>query len=396
MQKTLMILGAGNNEAPAIQKAKTLGISTVVCDMNKNAPGLKLGDHNIVAKTKDIKEYLEIAKRHKIDGVMTVSVESLVCTVSKIAQDLGLPGISKEAALNVTNKIRMKEVLSKNNIPVSPFISAKSLSEAIEKAGFLKFPLVIKPADRAGSRGVFKVKDKKNLSKFFNVSLGESRCGEVILEEFVDGIESTVDSVTIKGKTYVLGISDKKKIETPNIIAMDLTFPPDYSRSMQEKVKEIVRDALRALSVDFGPSHVEVIVNDKGPKVIEVAGRAGGGLIPSDILPHLCNFDVIETYINLALGETPTIPDFKPEKSVVLRFFKAPKEGVLDKIVGAEEAIRMKNVLKLDFIVKKGDRLKALKEDNDRIGFAIVKGKDRTQASQIADKVEELIEFEVG
>ena len=395
MQKTLMILGAGNNEVPAIQKARTLGISTVVCDMNKNAPGLKLGDHNVVAKTKDIEEYLGIAKKYKIDGVMTVSVESLVFAVSKIAQNLGLAGISEKAALNVTNKIRMKEVLGKNNIPISPFVSAKSLPEAIEKVRSLKFPLVIKPADRAGSRGVLKIKDNRDLSRFFSVSLSKSRCAEVILEEFVDGIESTVDSVTMEGKTYVLGISDKKKIETPNIIAMDLTFPPDYSKSMQEKVKEIVREALRVLSIDFGPSHVEVIVDNEGPKIIEVAGRAGGGLIPSDILPHLCNFDVIETYIKLALGENPTIPDSEPKESVVLRFFKAPKEGILNKITGIEEAGRMENVLKLDFIVKKGDRLRPLREDNDRVGFAIVRGKDRTQASRIADRVEELIKFEV-
>jgi len=388
-----MILGAGMNEVPAIIKARQMGIRTLVCDMNENAVGLTYGDYNAVPKTKKPDEYINIAKKYKIDGIMTVSVESLVRTISIVAKELELPGLSHEAALNVTNKVRMKKALKKKGVPCSAFVSAKSLNEALNEIDKLKFPAVIKPADRAGSRGVFKLKNKDDLKKFFNTSLGESRCGEVIIEGFIEGIESTIDSLTYGGKTYILGISDKEKIETPNIIAMDLTFPPRYSSLMQDKVRKIVFDSLKALSVKFGPSHIEVIVNDDGPQVLEVAGRAGGGLIPSDILPHLCGFDVMEKYIKLALGENLEIPDYCLKNSVTLRFFKAPSIGVLDSISGIEEAKKIKNVLKIGFMVKKGDTLKPLKEDNDRIGFAIVKGKTRFEASKIADKVEKIVKF---
>jgi biotin carboxylase len=162
---------------------------------------------------------------------------------------------------------------------------------------------------------------------------------------------------------------------------------------MQDEVRKVVKHSLKALSVDFGASHIEVIVNDKGPTILEVAGRAGGGLIPSDILPHLCGFDVIEKYIRLALGEDPQIPDFEPGNSVVLRFFKAPSRGMLESISGIDEVKRMKNVSKIDFIVKKGDILRPLKEDNDRVGFVIVKGKNRAEAARIADRAESLIKF---
>ncbi|NQT22275.1 MAG: ATP-grasp domain-containing protein, partial [Candidatus Omnitrophica bacterium] len=348
------------------------------------------------AKTKDPSEYVEIAKKYKINGVMTVSVESLVNTISIIAIELGLPGISREAAANTTNKILMKKALKKHNIPCGNFISAKSNEEAMDRIKELVFPLVIKPADRAGSRGVFKLNNKDDLARFFNISLDESRSGEVIIEEFVEGIESTIDSITYGKKTYVLGISDKEKIETPNIIAMDLTFPPRYSKTMQNKVKEVVTASLDALGVGFGPSHIEVIVGDKGPVVIEIAARAGGGLIPSDILPHLCGFNVVEKYIKLALGENPQIPSFELENSVVLRFLRAPSEGILQSISGIKEARKIKNILKLDFIVKKGDALKPLREDNDRIGFVIAKGRDRQEAQAVADRAEEMIKFNVS
>ena len=395
MQKVLMVLGAGKNEVPAIKKAKDMGIRTVVCDMDKDAPGLQCGDFNVTAKTKDPAEYLDIARRYKINGVMTVSVESLVRTVSVIAKELGLPAITEQAAANATNKVLMKKALKEHGIPSARFVSASSLKEARLKAAALKFPQVIKPVDRAGSRGVFKVEDIQGLSDVFDASIREARSGEVIIEEFIDGIESTIDSVTYRGRTSILGISDKEKVHTPNIIAMDLTFPPRYSEEMQERVKKVVDDALKALSVDFGPSHVEVIVNENGPSVIEVAARAGGGLIPSDILPHLVGFDVMEKYIKLALGEDPGIPDYTLGDSVTLRFFKAPTSGVLRRISGVEKARKMENVLKIDFIIKEGDRLNVLKEDNDRVGFVIAKGKNRSEAARTADMVEGAIKFHI-
>jgi len=393
MQKILMILGAGKNEVPVIKKAREMGVRTVVCDMNENAPGLKHGDFNVVAKSKDPLEYLEIAEKHKINGILTVSVEALVRTISFIAEKKGLAGISRQAALNVTNKALMKKVLKENNISTSNFVSAKFVDEAAEKIKGLKFPLVIKPVDRAGSRGVVKLEERSDLGSFFDKSLSESACGEVIIEEFVDGIESTIDSITYGNRTYVLGISDKEKIHTPNIISMDLTFPPRYPESVQKEVKRVVKSALKALGLEFGPSHIEVIVDDSGPKVIEVAARGGGGLIPSDILPHLCGFDVMEKYIKLALGEDPSALERELTQGAVLRFFKAPDQGVLKNISGIEEAKKIEGVMKIDFIIKEGDVLRPLTEDNDRVGFVITKGRTRREARALADRVEKAIKF---
>jgi len=326
---------------------------------------------------------------------MTLSVESFVSTISRSAREMDLPGISEEAAYLVTNKVAMKKKLKETGLPCGNFIWAKSTEEALDKIESIRFPFVIKPADRAGSRGVLRLNDIKELKKYFNTALSESRCGEVIIEEFLDGVESTVDSITYNGSTYVLGVSDKEKIQTPNIIAMDLTFPPSYPKTVQKKVQDLAKRALKALSVEFGPSHIEVIVKDGEPVVVEVAGRAGGGLIPSDVLPYLCGFDVLERFIRLSLGEDPGIPDYSLKNSVVLRFFKAPTGGILEKITGVYEVKNMKNVVKLGFIVKKGDLLRPLKEDNDRAGFVIVKGKDRHEATELADRVEKTIKFNV-
>jgi len=289
----------------------------------------------------------------------------------------------------------MKKVLKAHKIPTSLFISAKSQDEALRKIKKLKFPMVIKPVDRAGSRGVFKLEGTKDLDRFFDISLNKSKRCEVVIEEFIDGVESTIDSITYKGKTHVLGISDKKKMYTPNIIARDIAFPPCYPRSMQDRVKKITQNALEALSVKFGASHTELIVTKKGPMVVEVAGRAGGALIPSDILPHLCGFDVIEKYIKLALGEDPRIPEYTLKNSVDLRFFRTSARGVLKRISGVRASKKMTGVSRLSFIVKKGDIMRPPKQDKERIGFVIVKGESRADTARVADEVERGIRFDI-
>jgi len=393
-KKRLMILGAGINEMPAVIRAREKGIEVIVVDMNPKAPALQYADKAVMAKTKDTEEYVEIAKSEHIDGAMTVAAESLVRKVAAITNTLGLPGISEETAIIATDKSLMRKVFHEKGIPSPNFVSAEELDEAEEKVSSLKWPLVIKPVDQAGSRGVFKLEDKNDLRKYFAISKGKARCGRVVIDEFIEGIDSTVDAITVGGITHVLGISDKVKIHSPNIIAMDVAFPPAYSKEKVKEVEELIKKMLKAVGLNRGASHTEVFVTDEGPKVIEFAARSGGGLIPSDILPHLCGFNFIDTLISMALGEDVEIKPVKSQNGVDLRFFASPP-GRLKKIRGVGEALKIKGVHKLDFSIKEGEEVKPLTETTDRIGYVITYGKTRQEAIAIADKVEGLVKFEL-
>ncbi len=392
-RKKIMILGAGKNEIPAVVKAKSRGLETVVVDMNPRAPALEFADRAVVPKTTKTEEYVGIAVKERIDGVMTVSAEALVRKVSAIANAMGLPGISAEMALIATDKSVMRSVFHEKGIPSPRFIRASGLGEAEKGIEGLSMPLVIKPLDQAGSRGVFKINDKDELRHCFDISKNISRCGGVIIEEFIDGIHSTVDAITANGKTHILGISDKVNILTPNIIVMDVAFPPAYPAAMVREVDRLVCSMLEKIGFDYGHSHTEVVVADDGPSVIEFAARSGGGLLPSDILPHLCGFDVIDKLISLALGEDLGIGNVTLSNGADLRFFNSPL-GRLKKIHGVEEAMKVKGVHKLDFIVKEGDLIKPLTEGKERVGFVITYGNDREEAVRSADEVERLIKFE--
>ena len=389
-----MILGAGKNEVPAVVRANERDIETIVVDMDPTAPALAMAHKAVIARTKDTEEYVDIARREHIDGAMTVSCESLVRKLSAITDSLGLPGISRETALIATDKAVMKGVFRKRGIPTPNFIDAEELDEAREKIKSLKWPLVIKPVDRAGSRGVVKLKDENDLMVYFQITKDISMCGRVVIEEYIEGADSTIDAITFDGETHILGISDKMKIHSPNIIAMDLTFPPAYSKKSVKQVEDLIKEMLKAVGLERGASHTEVFVTDKGPMVIEFGARSGGALIPSDILPHLCGFDVMDKLISLALGEDPGIRDVVLSNGVDLRFFNSPL-GRLKKISGAKEASMIKGVHKLDFIVKEGDLLKPLTEGKGRVGYVIAYGRNRKEAVSIADKVQGLIKFEM-
>jgi len=389
-----MILGAGKNEVPAVMAANKRGIETIVVDMDPAAPALKLASKAIIASTRDADEYVEIARREGIDGAMTVSCESLVRKLAEITNALGLPGISRQTALIATDKSAMRKVFHEKGIPSPKFIDAKELDEAKKKAGSLRWPLVIKPVDRAGSRGVVKLNDEDELVKYFETVKNISICGKVIIEEYIEGADSTIDAITIDGRTHILGISDKMKMHSPNIIAMDLTFPPAYSGEKVRQVEELVKKMLKAVGLERGSSHTEVFVTDEGPMVIEFGARSGGALIPSDILPHLCGMDVMDKLISLALGEDPGIKNVALSNAADLRFFNSPL-GRLKRIIGIEEASKIKGVHKLDFIVEEGSLIKPLTEGKDRIGYVITYGKDREEAVSIADTVQGLIKFEM-
>lgn len=389
-----MILGAGKNEVPAVLRARERGLETIVVDMNPVAPALQYADKVFVPKTTETREYVDYALRERVDGVMTVSAEALVRKISAIANALKIPGISEEMALIATDKSLMRKALHDNGIPSPRYITAHDAGEARSLAEKLSMPLVIKPVDQAGSRGVFKITDRGEIPRLFEISRKISRSGKVIIEEYIEGTHSTVDSITVHGKTHILGISDKVNVLTPNIIIMDVTFPPAYSKDMVERVKELVSSMLAKVGFIYGHSHTEVVVNESGPTVIEFAARSGGGLLPSDILPHLCGFDVIDKLISLALGEDLGIEEVKLSNGADLRFFGSPL-GRLKKIHGIEEARRVRGVHKIDFIVKEGDVIKPLLEGKDRVGFVITYGKNRLEAVRSADEVERLVKFEM-
>jgi len=391
MKKTIMFIGAGKYQLSGIEKAKDLGLKVVAIDRDPNASGFEVADVPVVLDVKDIEGSIRVAKENNIDGVLTIASDIAVPTVAAVANKLGLPGISPEVAKIATNKALMREKFIEYGVPSPRFRKVKTLDEAKEAAEEIGFPVVIKPVDNAGSRGVSKVDKMDELVGAFNYAQKHSRIGEVIMEEFIEGIECTIEGMTYNNKTEILAISEKKKPEGYYRVATDLTYPPSFLKEVMENIKKIVKLAIEAIGVDIGPTHSEVIVTPQWkPVLLEVAARGGGFGIFSDVIALVSGVDAITENIKISIGKKPDIMP-KYEKGVVLRFF-APPQGRLKKIIGFEQAKLIKDT-KVGLFKKVGDIIPPLATDGDRTGYILAWGETRDEAIKRANMVEEKVKF---
>ena len=224
MTKKLMILGASILQLPAIEKAKEMGLDVVVVDMNPDAIGFNVpGSEKEIISTIDIQAVISAAKRHRIDGIMTLATDMPMRTVAAVAKEMNLIGIDEETALKATNKAEMRKALQLNNVPIPKFYVVSNKDEYKEVVKQFDVPFIVKPADSSGSRGIFEVKDIHNedlIVEAYEYCHPFSRVGDVVVEEYMEGPEVSVETLTVNGECHVIQITDKLTTGAPHYVEM--------------------------------------------------------------------------------------------------------------------------------------------------------------------------------
>lgn len=393
MGKKIMIIGAGEFQLPAILKAKEMNLDVLATDRDTNAPGFKYADFTEVVDVKDEERNIAVARKHRINGVITIACEAGVRSAAAVAQTFGLPGLTPEISFKVTNKLAMRKVFKKHSLPSPEFRAIKTLKEAVEAIGSLKLPVVMKPADNSGSRGVSRIGNINELDFSYHWAKENSLSGDIIVENFLKGTEMTVESISYQGKHNILAMSSKNHILFPFCVATGLIYPPSYNEEILDSVRLLIARALDALGVYSGASHSEVMMTDKGPYLIEVAARGGGFGIFSDIVPFVTGVDIVKQCINIAMGFDVDIKA-TCQKASVLRFFNPPL-GKIIKISGLEKARKIPGVFKIKLGKKVGDNFTQIRWDGERPGFIMTFSDNREEAIERADLVEKTVKFDV-
>jgi len=388
-----MIIGAGKFQVPAICKAKEMGFKVLVVDRDPGAEGFRLADFYEIIDIRDVPGSVQAARQYKVDGVVSIVTERGVCTAAAVAEALGLPGSKTGVASAVTNKAIMREVFRKHELPSSQFVIVRTKLEASEAVRFLKLPVVMKPTDNAGSRGVSRIEKTEDLETSFEWAKANSRSGEIIVEAFLEGTEMTVEALSYKGNHEILAMSNKRRLPSSYCVAKDITYPPPWKENLLSEVRELISEALTVLGIDSGASHSEVIITEDGPFLIEVAGRGGGFGIFSDIVPFVSGVDIVKECINIAMGWEADIKP-KHQKAALLRFFSLPS-GKLLEISGLEQARKLAGIHKIELNVGMGDILQPIRCDGDRPGSMIIFGESRAEVISIANLVDKTIQFKV-
>lgn len=372
--KKLMILGASILQLPAIQKAKEMGLQVIAVDMDPNAIGFQ--EEGVICEvisTIDTEKILEAAKKHKIDGIVTICTDLPMRTVAHVAKELGLPGISEESAYIATNKAEMRACFAKHGVPIPKFYKVITKEEYDSAIVNFTDRCVVKAVDNSGSRGIQMiddVTDRAAVDGAFTYCKQFSRSGELVLEEFMEGPEVCVETLNVNGVCYPIQITDQLAKEPPYFTDAGYNQPSLLDVATQERIKQVAIAANMALDNHTGSSCTEIIVTKDGPKVVEVGARLAGDCMTTHLVPLSTGVDMVAAVINIALGQpvelTKTI-----NKGSCIRYYMKPTVGVIKDFEGLEAAAATDGIQQVTMVKHVGDVAKELRSSADRIGFVI-------------------------
>ena len=311
--KTLLMLGGGFLQDFVIQKAKQLGYRVLVLDGDAHAVGFAHADEYAVINIVDEAACLGYAQEKNIDGVLTAATDFSVLTMSRIAEEMRLPGINYAAAKRIKNKAAVRKRLFETHADDTGYsFEIGSLEEIPTILPKVQFPVIVKPCDGSGSRGTSRVDGTKNFAKACEFAMNGSITHRAVAEPFVVGKEYGVESFVNQGEIHILGIMQKDMTSPPYYAELGHAIPSELSFELEDKIRDCVKKALVALEVNHGSVNMDLLLSENGEvHIVDVGARMGGNLIGSHIIPLGTGIDYMDNMIRAAVGDST---DFKPQR----------------------------------------------------------------------------------
>ena len=280
-------------QVPAIIKAKAMGYSVGVVDYDPNAPGIQYADKYFNISTIDTERIVDTAKRFGAHGVMTLATDMPVRSVAAACEVLGLPGISYQTAVKSTDKGEMMKAFRESSVAHPWFYVCSSFDELNSFGDHIEYPCIVKPTDCSGSRGVTLVGDSSELKAAYEYSKNQAHNGKVIVQEYLRGDEISVEVIVRDDIPHILAITDKITSGAPHFVEMGHSQPSRLTEGEVRRVMHLVRSAIHAVGIDNGPAHVELMVTENGPVMIELGARLGGDYIATHLVPLSTGIDMV-------------------------------------------------------------------------------------------------------
>lgn len=398
MKRTILILGGGVMQLPPIRAARRLGLHVVVADGNPQAVGIPEADEFLPIDLRDADAMASAAARLKersgLDAVFTAGTD-FSSTVAFVAERLGLPGTAYEAALNATDKFRMRRVLREAGVRVPDFtvLDADEINSSVfdDRVRAMELPVVVKPVDSMGARGVVRADSWGEVRSFAHAAATFSRSGRVVIERYIDGPEFSIDAIVYDGEVQITGFADRHIAFPPYFIEMGHTIPTVLPSARREVViAEFIR-AVRALGIGPGAAKGDVKLSSEGPVIGEVAARLSGGYMSGWTYPLSSGVPLSEIGIRVALGEPA--PRVKPRwnrTSAERAIISIP--GVLASLSGVDDARKASGVEEIFIARTAGSKVTFPRNNVEKVGNVIAVAETRAEAVSIAEHAVRVIE----
>ncbi len=299
--KRIAVIGCNEPLEPFYRQAKALDYYIIGIAYEKGAVCKKYCDKFYPISFVEREKVLEVCREERIDGITSFSLESALPTVIYVAQSLGLVSNTEECVRRLKNKFTMRNSLNAAGIS-NPQYAIVSKSSELDNVQ-VPFPCIVKPVDSGGSRGVTLVARKAEVKHAYERAIVFSRSGNVIIEQFIDGREFSVESISCNGEHIILQITDKVTSGAPYFIELQHHQPADISNELRNRICNIVERTLTALCVKNSPSHTEVKLSSNDELfIIETGARLGGDYIASDLVRLSTGYDMVQGALELATG----------------------------------------------------------------------------------------------
>lgn len=331
--KKIVIIGANSFQNPLILKAKELGYETHVFAWEDGSIGEKTADYFYPISIIEKEQILDKCKEIKPDAITTIASDLATITVNYVARNLGLPCNSERCTSISTDKYEMRSAFHAAGVPVPQYFKVES-SYSRDDIIKMKLPVIVKPTDRSGSRGITKLTDWNALDTAIQDAVDNSFNKAAIVEEYLEGPEYSCECISYHGVHYFLTITKKYTTGSPHFIETGHLEPSDLTENMIERVKTSIFNALDALEVTDGASHAEFKVSSTGEiGIIEIGARMGGDCIGSDLVQISTGYDFLKMVIDVALGHEPRLERVSvPRIARIVFIFQKKDLELLEKI----------------------------------------------------------------
>jgi len=375
----LLVLGAGRHQKRLIQRAEQRGFEVVVSDFYPDSPGKAFASHPTMTDTTDIAANVELGRRFGVAGVITTGTDQPLVTMAEVAHALGLPcTLTPEAARRATDKRDMRRAYAAAGVPQPAYAEVAGADEAVRAAARLAPPLVIKPADSQGQRGISRVDAAGDVRAAAERAIVASRASALLVEQFFGGLELTVSAWAHAGEPQLLLVADRvtyNPLPTIGICFQHVT-PSRRAAGLLDRLHDVTRGVMRAVGVQNGPLYIQMLVKDGEVLVVEGACRVGGGHEAS-LIPLISGVDLTDRLIDLAVTGACEPVAARPSRRDAAVTFLFGRAGVIAAQHGLAETVARGLVVEGEWYKRPGDRTSGMVDGQGRVGYFIATGRDR-------------------
>lgn len=391
--KKILIIGAGFLQSFVIKKAKEMGYCTITIDKNPNSIGFSYADEYGIVDIIDQEACLAFAREKCVDGVMTAATDCGVLSAAYIAQQMHLPGLSYEVAKVIKNKYMVCHTLFESNIDdISQYYEISSISEVEKLIGRIHFPVIVKPCDGSGSKATKRVDNVNNLKCACEEAIKASLIGKALIEDFIEGKEYGVESFVYNGQVYVLGVMGKYMTNPPDYAELGHCMPSQLD--IEKEVKEVAKNAIKALGINFGAVNMDVLVTKYNRIfIVDIGARMGGNLIGSHIIPLGTGIDYMGNLIRASVGDPVDLSCHGSKTNVVTRLL-ALKPGKIASLPNFKE-ISKKYQVDIYHHLNVGSTIKEYHNNLDGCGYIVGISNDIKEAERRTEDSKKLVDISI-